>query len=84
MAVTVKNPLTGEQWSLEDALWSMWTYAYWASVDAKAALNVAKVAAAKGEPLTAEETEAAVQEAMKGAVINVSIGYPDPTPEAQG
>ena len=86
MAVTVKNPLTGEQWPIEDALWSMWTYAYWASVDAKAALNVAKVAAAKGEPLTAEETEAAVKEAMTGAVIDVRIGYPappvEPTPEA--
>ena len=85
MAVTVKNPLTGAQWSIEDALWSIWTYSYQASVDAAAALAVSKAAAAKGEPLTAAETEAIVKEAMTDAVIDVRIGYPQPdttTPEA--
>ena len=85
MALTIKNPLTGERWAAEDAFWSIWTYAYQASVDAKAALAVAKAAAAKGEPLTADETEAIVKEAMTDAVIDVRIGYPQPdttTPEA--
>ena len=86
MAVTVKNPLTGAQWSIEDALWSIWTYSYQASVDAAAALAVSKAAAAKGEPLTADETEAIVKEAMTGAVFDVRIGYPappvEPTPDA--
>src|SRR3546814_1562399 len=59
------------------------SYAYWARVDAGAALAVAKVAAEKGEPLTAEETEAAVREAMEDAVVNVTIGYP-PAPESTG
>ena len=86
MALTIKNPLTGEDWPFEKAAWSWWTYCYWASVNAEAALALAKAAAQRSEPLTAEETEAIVKEAMTGAVIDVRIGYPappvEPTPEA--
>jgi len=54
MAITVKNPATGAQWPIEDALWSMWTYtiearnaARNASRDAAAALAIAQATAAK-------------------------------------
>jgi len=54
MAITVKNPATGVQWPIDDALWSIWTYtiearnaARQAATDAAAALAIAQATAAK-------------------------------------
>jgi hypothetical protein len=65
MAITVKNPQTGAQWPIEDALWSMWTYtiegrnaAREAARDAAVARALAEAAAKTPDVLTAEEVDA--------------------------
>ena len=68
MAITVKNPATGEQWPLEQALYSMWYYAFNGYLKADASLSVAKEAAQKGRALTAAETEAIVKKAIADGV----------------
>jgi hypothetical protein len=57
MALTVKNPVSGEAWSASRALWSIWTYAYQAAQDAKVARALAEASAKSGKPLTAAEIE---------------------------
>ena len=53
----VKNPLNGEEWPAEKALWSIWTYAYNGARDAAAALAIAKAQAKAAKPLTASEID---------------------------
>ncbi len=72
MAVTVKNPTTGEEWPIDRALWSIWTYvleardmARTARDNAGAALAISKEQAALGRPLTADETRQAVADALE-------------------
>ena len=53
----VKNPVTGEPWPAEKALWSIWTYALNASRDAAVARKLAEAQAKAARPLTAAEID---------------------------
>jgi hypothetical protein len=53
----VKNPVTGEQWPAEKALWSIWTYAFNAARDAAVARRLAEASAKAGKPLTAAQID---------------------------
>lgn len=69
MALTVKNPLTGDQWSTEDALWSIWSYAIQGAKDAGSALEIVKtLAASDSTQLTEEEIQAAAQKGAQAAI----------------
>lgn len=53
----VKNPVTGEPWPAEKALWSIWTYAFNGARDAAVARKLAEAAAKAGKPLTAAQID---------------------------
>jgi len=71
MALTVKNPLTGDQWPADRALWSMWTYAFNAARDAAVARSLAEASAKAGKPLTLAE----IDEISAGVVAALGKDY---------
>lgn len=75
--LAVKNPVTGEDWPLDDALWSMWTYSYWARVDAGANRAILEAQVAQGNV-----TEAQIEELSKKARVAAFKSLPDGVGEA--
>lgn len=71
--VDVTNPVTGEKWPAEKALWSIWTYAYKAAQDGAVARKLAEAQAKLARPLTAEETAAAVKAGLDAVVDSASV-----------
>ena len=71
----VKNPVTGEPWPAEKALWSIWTYALNASRDAAVARKLAEAQAKAARPLTAAEIDdiAKATVSAMGADYNAQI-----------
>src|SRR5690606_20223861 len=75
--LAVKNPVTGEDWPLDDALWSMWTYSYWARVDAGANRAILEAQVAQGNV-----TEAQIEELSRKARVAAFKSLPDGVGEA--
>jgi hypothetical protein len=69
----VKNPISGEQWPAEKALWSIWTYAIKAAQDAAVARKLAEAQAKVNRPLTADETAAAAKAGLDEIIANATV-----------
>ncbi len=81
MALTVQHPYQPEEkWSLVRAIWSIWVtvleardLARTARDNSAAALAVAKAQAAQGRPLTADETEKEVRDAIAAIAAEQAV-----------
>lgn len=65
MALQIQHPTEkGKTWPFSRAVWSIWTYAFNAAVDARATRRIVEALAQKGAPLTVDETKQAVKDAV--------------------
>lgn len=82
MALKVKNPVTGAEWSASQALWSIWHYTIEARNVALEARELAR-AAAKASGLTEEQVTEASRKGAKEALSSLEVRMkdePDTTP----
>lgn len=87
--ITVRNPVTGKDTPIADALWSMWYYAFHGAQDSGAALEIIKtLAASPKDQLTEAEIEAAAQRGAQAAIdaeidsasVTLNVNQPSATP----
>lgn len=71
--VDVKNPLSGEKWPAEKALWSIWTSSINAENAAESALAIVTAMAKFGRPLTAAETADAVKVGLDKVIARATV-----------